>query len=360
MSVLHFNNDSVPKEDISRNSGYKIVGYWLLTGCAIICLMVILGGITRITQSGLSMTDWNITGSLPPMSESDWAEEFNRYQQFPEYKLINGNFTVEEFKNIYWWEFIHRLTGRLSGIIFLIPFFWFLIKRKLPPRFTRKGLVLLALGGSQGVLGWMMVRSGLNHAPHVSHYLLASHFALALTTLAFTFWFALQILSPGQEKPCISKLKKWSVSILVVVSVQMVYGALLAGLKGGHLYPTFPMMGDHWIAPEIFRGSAVWLNFISEGAGVQFVHRILGSTALLITILFYFKTKRFPTSRALGITLRLNLTIVVVQFTLGVLTLLYNVPQTLAFFHQLAAVVLFLSCVFIAYRIHHHNPVAMT
>ena len=359
MSLHRFNNVSGLTETLSVRQ-YKPVGYWLLAGCAMICLMVVLGGITRITQSGLSMTDWNVTGSLPPMSETEWVNEFSRYQQYPEYKLINRNFTIGEFKNIYWWEYFHRLTGRFTGIIFLVPFAWFVLKRKLPPGFLPKGLALLLLGASQGALGWIMVRSGLNHVPHVSHYLLAAHFSLALTTLAITFWFALQILSPEPEKNCVSKLRKWSVFLFAIIGIQMIYGALLAGLKGGHLYPTFPLMGENWIAPEILSRSPVWLSFFQEGAGVQFIHRILGSSLLLIGALFFFRSKKFPLSSVLRTTVRIIAITITAQFTLGLLTLLCHVPQWLAFMHQLTALFLFLIVVFVSYRTFHHSPAAMT
>lgn len=338
----------------------KPIAYWLMTGCALICIMVALGGITRITQSGLSMTTWNITGSLPPMEETEWTKEFSRYQEFPEYKLINRNFTLEEFKNIYWWEYFHRMIGRLTGIVFLIPLAWFVIKRKLPSDFIPKALLLLLMGASQGALGWLMVRSGLNRVPHVSHYLLAAHFALALFTLAITFWFAQQILSPQKEKSCISKLKKWSATLLTLISLQMIYGALLAGLKAGHLYPTFPLMGENWIAPEILSRTPVWLNFFQDGAGVQFIHRILGTSILLMGILFTLRTKKFPLSPVLRRAVRLIAYTVTVQFTLGLLTLLCNVPPALAFAHQLCALALFLNVVFITYRTFHHNPLAIT
>jgi cytochrome c oxidase assembly protein subunit 15 len=175
---------------------------WLFTGCFLIYLMVLVGGITRLTGSGLSITEWKVvTGTLPPLSEEAWQQEFEAYKKIPQYKLINSSFTLADFKGIYWWEYIHRLLGRVIGAVFIIPFIWFLIKKKFPPGFAGKMWLLLALGGLQGFLGWFMVSSGLSENVYVSHYRLAVHLIAAFTVFGFTFWYALDLTSPSRFPP---------------------------------------------------------------------------------------------------------------------------------------------------------------
>lgn len=231
-----------------KSKSDRAIVIWLLIGAFLVASMVIIGGITRLTQSGLSMVEWKlIMGSVPPMNESEWQNTFEKYQQFPEYKKLNVNYTLSDFKSIFWWEYSHRLLGRIIGIIFLIPFIFFLATKKLSTPLIKKLLFVLALGAFQGFLGWFMVKSGLVNNPHVSHYRLAAHLITALFLFAYLFNLALTIGWPSNTKiriPYYSQLLK---VLLAFISVQILYGAFVAGLKAGLFYPTFPTMNGVWM-----------------------------------------------------------------------------------------------------------------
>lgn len=323
---------------------------WLFTGCFLVYVMVVIGGMTRLTHSGLSMVEWSPAGSLPPMNEQQWTVQFEKYKQSPEFKIMNFDFTVDDFKEIFWWEYIHRLIGRTIGFVFFLPFLFFLLKKKFPEGFLKKMIVLLLIGASQGLLGWFMVKSGLQKNPHVSHYRLAAHLITAFTAFGFTFWYALDLIYPKQEM--IGKsLKKLALLLFSVVVLQIIYGAFVAGLKAGYMYPTFPKMGDKWIADEVTALEPVWKNFVEGHAGVQFIHRYLAyAVVMLVGILFYRARKLELTSlqkklmNALGI-------IVSLQFILGILTLLLHVPVLIAVIHQTGAFFLFGTALFLIHRL---------
>jgi cytochrome c oxidase assembly protein subunit 15 len=331
---------------------HRPIVVWLLTGCFLIFAMVIIGGITRLTHSGLSMVEWKFSGSLPPMNETEWNIQFAKYKLSPEYKLINTNFSLGDFKNIFWWEFIHRLIGRTIGFVFIIPFCWFLIRRKIPPGFFKKILLLFGLGLSQGILGWIMVKSGLNKVPHVSHYLLAAHLAMAFTTFGFTFWFALDLLFPEKEIRKSRSLKRKTLLLLFLVAIQIIYGAFVAGLKAGFLFSTYPKMGERWIAPEVFSLEPWWKNLIENGAGVQFIHRIIAALILItVSVIIIQSQKLFFPSHMKKIILVLGIA-VSFQFLLGVLTLLLHVPVAIASLHQIGSFFLFSVTVLLFHRLH--------
>ena len=203
----------------------KPILIWLLTGCVLVYLMVVIGGITRLTHSGLSMVEWNpILGSLPPMSDADWAIPFQKYQQTPEYQLVNNQFSLDEFKSIFWWEYIHRFLGRTIGVVFLIPFFYFLIKKKFDKSFLQKMIVLLVLGAFQGVVGWYMVYSGLQKEPRVSHFRLAAHLISAFTVFGFTFWYALDLIYPNtnNEEKYSKRVRRHSYLMFSIIVLQII------------------------------------------------------------------------------------------------------------------------------------------
>ena len=314
--------------------------------------MVVIGGITRLTGSGLSITEWKIvTGTLPPLSKDAWQEEFEAYKQIPQFKLINSDFTLSDFKNIYWWEYIHRLIGRIIGIVFLIPFIWFWLMKKLPSGFMKKALVLFALGGFQGFLGWFMVKSGLSENIHVSHYRLAAHLISAFTVFGFTFWYALDVTSPPTLLPKEKAIKRVAVILLCVVILQIIYGAFVAGLKAGYGYPTWPKMGNEWIPGDITVLEPVWKNFLEGHAGVQFIHRYIAYVVvLLVGILFYRSRKTETTLEQKKIIDALGI-IVLAQFILGVITLLYGVPIMIAVLHQTGAFFLFATTLLLIHRL---------
>ena len=324
----------------------KIIVLWLLLGCFLIFAMVIIGGLTRLTHSGLSMVNWSIFGSTPPASANEWDELFDKYKQYPEYQQINFNFTVAEFKHIFWWEYSHRLLGRLIGVLFLIPFIVFYFLKMLPQPLLKRLLVLLGLGAFQGLLGWYMVKSGLNHVPRVSHYRLAAHFGSALTLFGFTFWTALSLSQPKTvETTLASRDKRLSYGLFALVLLQIIYGAFVAGLKAGTICPTWPTMCGEWVHDAVFVLQPVWLNFIEGPAGVQFVHRTIGALLVCLTLLLSFRAMKFP--REIKNRFLMVLFVLIGQFILGIFTLINAVPLLLGVAHQIGA--FFLLTVFLFY-----------
>ena len=314
--------------------------------------MVVIGGITRLTHSGLSMVEWNmLLGSLPPVTDADWQTPFEKYKQSPEFKELNYDFTLEDFKSIYWWEYTHRMLGRFIGVVFILPFFWFLIKKKIDTALLKKLVVILFLGGFQGVLGWYMVKSGLDKNPYVSHYRLAAHLISAFTVFGVVFWVALDLIFPFEKKSeQNTSLKKWSNALLIIVIVQIIYGAFVAGLKAGYYYPTFPKMGNEWIAEGVTALKPLWKNFVEGIPGVQFVHRYIAYIVVILVTVIWFKTKK---SQLFSIQPMADLLLAVVcfQFLLGIFTLLYSVPVFLGILHQTGAFFLFASTLLYIHRI---------
>lgn len=324
---------------------HRPVVAWLLIGCFLIYAMVLVGGITRLTGSGLSITEWKVvTGTLPPLSEEAWQKEFDAYKQIPQYKLINSSFTLQNFKGIYWWEYIHRLLGRVIGVVFLVPFVWFWLRKKFPPGFIKKMLVLFALGGLQGFLGWFMVSSGLSENVYVSHYRLAVHLISAFAVFGFTLWYALD-LSPAPTLPGKGEkragVKRLAIIFFSVVILQIIYGAFVAGLKAGYGYPTWPKMGGAWFPDEAVALEPVWKNFLEGHAGVQLVHRYLAYAVALLAGVLCYRTLKTDAPLAVKKIAGVILLTVLVQFVLGVLTLVQGVPIVLAILHQTGAFLLF-------------------
>lgn len=325
----------------------KIVGIWLLSGAVIVLAMVILGGYTRLSHSGLSIVSWKpVTGVLPPLNHQEWVAEFEAYQATPEFKFRNYHFTLTEFKQIYWPEYYHRLLGRTIAFLFLIPFIYFLWKGYFKSKkIIRHLIILFALGLLQGLIGWYMVKSGLVDMPAVSHLRLALHFSAALLLYSYLIWVALPILFPtiNNEVFNFPKLKRLSIFLFGVLIIQIIYGAFVAGLKAGLIFPTFPKMGDEWV-PHIlsaeFERSKI-MALINSPYVVQFIHRWLGVAVVVGILYFYLQMRIKQSSKLLRTLSSLILIIVLIQFTLGVLTLINLVPISLGVIHQLVAVLLF-------------------
>jgi cytochrome c oxidase assembly protein subunit 15 len=333
------------------NTSNKTIVVWLLTGCLLIWAMVIVGGITRLTGSGLSMAKWKIATVVPPLSDEQWQADFNDYKQTPQFKQVNSYFTVEDYKHIYWWEFIHRLIGRMIGMVFLIPFAFFVYKKWLTGKLMWQTLGIFALGGLQGLLGWFMVASGLQDVPHVSHYFLAAHLITAFITFGYSFWVALDLIYPNSEfRTQNSELTKWSYVLLLFVIVQIMYGAFTSGLRAGQFDPTWPKMGNNWIAPEVTALSPLWKNFMDGIAGVQFIHRYNAYVVVLLVFLIWYRSRKMnliPTQKN-GINVLIGM--VVLQFLLGIFTLIYSVPVVLGVLHQTGAFLLFASTIFVIHQ----------
>ena len=329
-----------------KNNPHKSIIIWLFSGCLLIYAMVVIGGITRLTHSGLSMVEWNmIIGSMPPVTEADWQIPFEKYKQSPEYQIINNQFSLDEFKSIYWWEFIHRMLGRSIGVVFLLPFFYFLIRKKFDRSFQKKMLILLALGAFQGVLGWFMVKSGLQKEPQVSHYRLAAHLISAFAVFGVTFWYALDLLYPknSEENELSKKVQRLTKITFGIIVLQTIYGAFVAGLKAGLLYNTFPRMGSSFFPDTLIAFEPFWKNFLENPSGVQFIHRYLAYFVVISVVFLWETARKMELTTLQRKASNFMITVVAVQFLLGIFTLLYSVPVTLGVLHQTGAFVLFAS-----------------
>jgi heme a synthase len=325
---------------------------WLLSGCLLIFIMVVVGGITRLTHSGLSMVEWHLfMGSIPPLNETDWLSTFAKYQQFPEFQELNYNFTITDFKSIFWWEYLHRMIGRLLGIVFVVPFIYFLIKKKLDATLIKQSIVMFSMGGFQGFLGWFMVKSGLVNDPYVSHFRLAIHLIFAFLTFGYIFWVMLGILYKEErillDYPVIRKLG-WV--LFPIVILQIIYGAFVAGLRAGTIYNTFPKMGTEWIAEGVSAITPFYDNFIRGMAGVQFIHRYVAYIVVVLVVVIWWKVIKQPIQYSQQLAARGLLYVVILQFTLGVFTLLYAVPVTLGVLHQAGAFLLLAANLFLLHR----------
>ncbi len=326
--------------------------YWLLTGCFLIFIMVLVGGITRLTHSGLSISDYKlITGTIPPIGKEAWEEAFELYKQYPEYQKINYAFTIEDFKSIYFWEWLHRVIGRLIGIAFFIPFLYFIIKKQLTKSTIKKGITLLILGGFQGFLGWYMVKSGLIDRPDVSHYRLALHLTTAFISFAYTLWVALDLIY--KEKNAIYKAMRNFIRFsLFVLLLQIIWGAFVAGLDAGFIHNHWPLMNDgKLIHPTVYlEQTSLLRNFIEGKSGVQFIHRYLAYIVVFLIGTIWFKSKKISLTKAQKAGINYLLVLVSLQFILGVATIIYGVPLWLGVTHQIGAFFLLSAMIFTLHR----------
>ncbi|WP_141735866.1 COX15/CtaA family protein [Oligoflexus tunisiensis] len=316
---------------------------WLLITAFMVFSMVAIGGLTRLTRSGLSIVEWKpISGILPPLTEEAWHAEFESYKQYPEYQKINQGMQLEDFKFIYYWEYGHRLLGRLIGFVFAVPLLVFALQKKVRGTLAFKLVMALILGGAQGVLGWWMVKSGLVDRPSVSHFRLAAHLLLALFLMCFLYWVAMDLRAPLRRHLNQSRLRPLSIAFLGLVSLQIFYGALTAGLHAGHMYNTFPTMNGLWI-PQGIGSMGPVLDFLENPVTVQFVHRCLGWLVLFSAVgLYVMSRKEDYLSARQKWSFQALLVMVLVQFALGVFTLLYRVPVALGSLHQIGACILLL------------------
>jgi len=330
----------------------KKVIYWLLTGCALIFIMVVVGGITRLTHSGLSISNYKlISGTIPPMNETEWQAAFDLYKQYPEYQKLNNQFSLQDFKDIYFWEWFHRVIGRFIGLVFLLPFLYFLITKQLSKSTIKKSIVLLCLGAFQGFLGWYMVKSGLVDNPDVSHYRLAAHLTTAFLTFAYTFWVALDLIYPNKKE--INKAFRNLVRIsLVILMIQIIYGAFVAGLDAGWIHNHWPMMSEGKFMHETvyMEQTPVYKNFIEGKSGVQFVHRVLAFVVVFFVLLLWKKSKKISLTIPQSRGIKALLILLTIQFLLGVFTILLQVPVWLGVTHQVGAFFLLSAMTFTLHR----------
>ncbi len=333
----------------------KSVIIWLLSGCLLLFVMVVVGGITRLTNSGLSMTDWHlVTDTFPPLTEEKWSQAFEEYKKFPEYQKINihNDFQLEDYKFIYFWEWFHRFIGRIIGLVFIIPFVYFLIKKRLSSQTIKKCVVLLGMGAFQGFLGWFMVRSGLIDNPDVSHFRLSLHLTFAFITFAYTLWVALDLIYPNKAT-AILPLQKIAQYTLLFLLLQIIYGGFVAGLNAGLIHNHWPLMSDgQFLHESVLLEKDNWLLRLTEGkSGVQFVHRILAYVVVGLILLLAFKSHKFDLTKDQKKGINALVIIVFLQFGLGVFTLLYSVPLWLGLTHQIVAFFLLTAMTYTLHRL---------
>ena len=336
------------------SSNNRVVAIWLLICCLLVFSMILLGGVTRLTQSGLSMVEWDpIMGVFPPLSDTEWQDTFTKYKSYPEYKLINKEMTLPEFKRIFYVEYAHRVLGRTIGIVFLIPFLWFAVTRKLTGRLAVKLAILFLLGGLQGLLGWYMVQSGLIDHPHVSPYRLTAHLMLALLILGYMLWIVFDLLSPRtsprsaiNESPVMVRVFAWFVLFAVVFMIMT--GGFVAGTKAGYAFNTWPKMYDHWVPEGLWILQPGWRNLFENIPTVQFVHRSMAILLAVLVLGFWLVARRSQVS-SLGASSNILLLLLAIQIGLGISTLVFVMPIPLAVAHQGGALLVFSVTLFIIY-----------
>ncbi len=323
----------------------RAIGWWLLICAAMVFVMVILGGATRLTESGLSMVEWKPLHILPPIGETAWAEEFAAYQHTPEFLKKNTWMSVDDFKEIFWLEYTHRLWGRTIGFVFFVPFVVFWRRGWMDTALTWKCAGLFALGGAQGLLGWYMVASGLVDRPDVSQYRLAAHLITAFVCFGLIVWVALDQfkLAAGHIDATDVKagLGTWAFSVMLFALVVVTSGAFVAGLDAGQGFNTFPLMDGQIIPEGLYTQPPWWLNAFENHMTVQFNHRILAITLVCLIVVLWFKARAVELTTPARRTINALFAMVWVQGTLGVLTLLYVVPIPLALAHQTGAQIVF-------------------
>ena len=354
--VLGFTGAAPLRQPAARGDyAPRAVAAWLFTCCALVFAMVVVGGVTRLTHSGLSIVEWQpVVGTLPPLTDAQWQEAFAKYQATPEYRLVNHAMDVAAFKGIFWWEYFHRLLGRAIGVVFLVPLAWFVARRRMPPGLAPRLGAIFVLGGLQGAMGWYMVQSGLVDDPRVSHFRLSAHLGLALAIFAAMFWIGLSLVRPAATRRVAAppRLRRAAFALAALVFAMALTGGLVAGLRAGFAYNTFPSMNGHVVPPEILMLEPWYDNFLYNMATVQFDHRLLAWTLAFVVPVFAWRVWRsaaIPGAARTGAALLVAA--LVVQIALGIATLLLRVPVALAALHQAGAVLLFAAALNVAHTL---------
>ncbi|AXY76532.1 heme A synthase [Paraflavitalea soli] len=339
----------------------RYVSAWILIGVFMLLVQVILGGITRLTGSGLSITEWNVvTGTLPPLNSQQWAQEFDKYRQTPQYLLLNSEFTIDDFKFIFFWEWFHRFWARLIGVVFIVGFVYLMSKRYLKREMQQPLLFLFFFGAFQGAIGWIMVASGLTgDAVYVKPTRLALHFIFAMALICYAFWFALQLRVPPQERRVAPSLRKWTWWIIGLLFLQLIFGALMAGHKAALAAATWPTINGDLIPPGLLRENPLLLNFFENKITIHFVHRGLAYLLLILVIIYTIKVNRVaPVGKTFRKARLLPVFLVSAQVILGIVSVLTSpgiVPQKWGVFewmaqlHQIVGMLLLLSFVAMLY-----------
>ena len=320
------------------------ISLWLVSLMSIILLMIIVGGLTRLTESGLSMVDWRLfMGTIPPLSHGDWLKVFEDYKQYPEYQIKNINMTLSEFKYIFWWEYGHRVLGRLIGIIFIIPFIYFALKKYFSNEELYSYSFLLFLGGAQGIIGWWMVKSGLDINPYVSHLRLAVHLIIAQIILSLIAYLFLKRLDIGIYKNNFSSHKTFFIFFNIIIFFTVIYGAFMAGLDAGKSFNTWPKMGDNYIPENLIFIEDRLFGFIDNSVFIHFFHRALAYLSFLTILYMCFKHFKGIENKYQKIHFLIVLFLVLIQLFIGVFVVLSNVQVSLGSIHQIIGTLLFVS-----------------
>lgn len=341
--------------DAGHQARQRTLAYWLLVMCVMVYVMVLIGGFTRLTYSGLSIVEWKpLTGWLPPLTAEQWEAAFADYRRFPEYREINAGMTLDEFRTIFLIEYFHRLWGRLIGVVFLVPFVFFFARGWIDSRLLPRLLFMFILGGLQGALGWYMVKSGLVDEPDVSAYRLTAHLAMAVVILGYMLWVAMELLVPqgGLAAPDeAAGRRRFAWGMVGLIFITILSGGLVAGNNAGFAYNTFPTMDGEWIPSALFALEPFMVNFFEDVTTVQFDHRLLALATVTGVLVFWMWARRAGTRRRARLAADLLAVTVLIQATLGIATLLLIVPLPLALLHQAGAVALFGSALWAAFEL---------
>lgn len=324
----------------------QAIRLWLLSLFALVCVMIVVGGMTRLTDSGLSITEWRpVTGAIPPMSHEMWLEEFEKYRQIDQYQLLNRGMTLEEFKVIYWWEWGHRQLGRVIGLVWGLGFLVFWLRKMIPAGWTPRLLALGALGGVQGAIGWWMVASGLTEGMvAVASYRLAVHLGLAFVILGMIAWYAFLLNRPAADliaarRAREGKLFSLSTGLMHFAFLQIILGALVAGIDAGRGYTDWPLMNGVFIPPELFAMQPVWVNFFENPATTQFIHRKAGYLLAIFAVIIWLRGRK-SAHGATRAAFNAMFIVMLAQIMLGVVTVLHGAPWQLGIAHQATAILL--------------------
>jgi len=338
----------------------KPIAIWLLIGVGMLIIQILLGGITRLTGSGLSITEWNVvTGTLPPLNEHQWLGAFEKYKQTPQFHLLNSDFTLKEFRFIFFWEWFHRLWARFMGIVFAVPFIIFLFQRRFKSEMIKPLIILFLLGALQGAVGWIMVASGLDgDAIYVKPTRLAIHFIFAMGLLCYTFWFALQLLIPDDQKIINRAFKKFTIWIIGLLVIQLIFGGLMAGHKAATAAPTWPDINGSFIPSDVYNNSSGIFNLIENKITIQFIHRLLAYLLTFLIFIWTWKGYKIIGTRFFLKARLLPLILIIIQVILGifsVLTSIHIIPnhwgafEWLAQLHQFTGMLFLLSLTWMMY-----------
>jgi len=341
-------------------SSSKPVAIWLLIGVGMIMIQVMLGGITRLTESGLSITEWKpITGSLPPLNTVEWQAEFDKYKNTDQFRYIHADFTLSDFKFIFFWEWFHRFWARLLGVVFLVGFVYFLVRKKFKQEMIIPMIILFLLGAMQGLIGWIMVKSGLvPEKMFVGHIQLATHFIAALVLLCYTFWFALSLLIPKNKLVINPSLKKITIIIICVLVIQLIYGAFMSGLKAATVAPTWPDINGMMIPDQLNNLSPWWKNLVENKITIQLIHRSLAYILTLLVFIWTLKARKVNGNFLLNKTKWLPLVFILLQVVLGILTVIRSpFGNSLVWFglaHQFTAMLFLITMMWMIFLVRSH------